>query len=151
MKSNIMILIVLSSVLAACSQPTTKQVQSNPFIKYDINNKPAYKSIDSVRYFLDERVTKGKNLADNFCKDTYSAVASDFFSPTKYEILKNQTDDMFYHPISTAYWNSYDLRIWSSTKGGTPIVKEWRMTVKYGEIVNTSSQKWCIENIVRLD
>jgi hypothetical protein len=113
--------------------------------KYDRNIKPATSSHSSLTQYLDT-IVKGGKLASNWCKDR-TLFATELFTPTKFEILGAPSSDTFYSEQSGAYWTNYTVRIWSTNKGGIPIVNDWSISVKYGERQYSSpgNLAWCID------
>ena len=62
--------------------------------KYDRNIKPATSSHSSLTQYLDT-IIKGGKLDSNWCKDR-TLFATEFFTPTKFEILGAPDSDTFY-------------------------------------------------------
>lgn len=113
-------------------------------IVYDPNIKPTTKSVDALKEFLDISINGG--YYDHlFCKKGRGYGESGFFAPTKYKILeklRQSNEDNYYSNIYTAYYNNYKVRIWSSNRGGYPVVIDWSITLLF-------QKKWCVHYIYK--
>ncbi len=135
---NVTAVTILAAALGACGTIA-------PPPKYDRNIKPATSSHSSLTKYLDT-IVKGGSLGSNWCKDR-TQFAAELFTPTKFEILDAPSADNYYNERSGAYWNNYTVRIWSTNRGGIPIVNDWSFSLKYAESQYSSpgNLSWCID------
>lgn len=126
--------------LTACASAPPKP-------KHDRALKPTASSHASLTSYLDA-ITKGGKLGSNWCAGQ-TLFQTEFFAPTKYEILGAPSNDSFYSDRSGAYWTNYTVRLWSSNKGGSPVVKDWGISLKWSEqqYAQPGTLSWCIDYV----
>jgi len=106
------------------------------------SNIPAKHSREALQIYL-QSVMNGESLSVFWCEET-KILRSELFSPRSFKILGVKGTDYY---IQGSYYNSYDVMIESSNKGGSPIIHTWNMTMKYSELIyRTGSVNWCISS-----
>ncbi|WP_293934385.1 hypothetical protein [Iodobacter sp.] len=140
---------ISSCFLSACvTTPVVEEKVNLPQLKMrDKNIKPTSRSYEVLQKYL-ETTIKGEKLSANWCKDS-AEYATEFFSPTKFEILGKPEADTFYNDKIGAYWNIYSVRVWSSNQGGVAIIKDWKISLKFAEkkYAPEDRYQWCLDYI----
>lgn len=127
-------------MLTACGTPP---------IVYNKNITPKNSSYDELVIMLDKAVYEGAKVSSFWCTSNILG-EKDLFSVSKYQILgKKPTEpmDTNYSADSGGYTNNYSVRVWSSTKGGTAVVINWKFYLLYGDRYyskNKNTPEWCI-------
>ena len=131
--------------LAACASAPPKATPTSPAKpKHDPALKPTSSAHATLKGYFDS-IVKGGGLGSNWCADR-TLVQTEFFAPTKYEILGKPDSSQLYSEEFGAYWSGHSVRLWSSNKGGSPIVKDWQISMKWSEKMYAPPGvlSWCI-------
>ena len=130
--------------LAACASAPPQAPPQPPKPKHDAALKPTSSAHAALTTYLDS-ITKGGSLGFNWCAD-HAIMATEFFAPTRYEILSQPDRELRYSDAVGAYWSVHTVRLWSSNKGGSPIVKDWSISLGWSEkkYAQAGTLSWCI-------
>ena len=145
-KLSALLSVLLLSACASTTNNATPDYASTPVepkrIEYSPNVKPTTSSFDALGLYLDD-VIHGGAFSSHWCKNYYS-LRSELFAPMKYEFLSKKSDDTTFKQSS--YVSSYKVRVWSTNKGGEPIVADWRFIMGYENKNSDPSgkQDWCV-------
>jgi hypothetical protein len=150
-KLSALLSVLLLSACASTTNDATPDYASTPAtpakpnkIEYSPNVKPTTSSFDALGLYLDD-VIHGGTFSSNWCKNSYS-FRSELFAPMKYEILSKKSDDTTF---KGSYSSIYKVRIWSTNKGGEPIVADWSFIMSFENKNSDKSgkQDWCVHYI----
>ena len=147
-KLSALLSVLLLSACASTTNNATPDYASTPVepkrIEYSPNVKPTTSSFDALGLYLDD-VIHGGAFSSHWCKNTYS-LRSELFAPMKYEFLSKKSDDTTF---KGSYSSIYKVRIWSTNKGGEPIVADWTFIMGYENKNSDPSgkQDWCVKFI----
>ena len=147
-KLSALLSVLLLSACASTTNNATPDYAPTPVtpvapkrIEYSPNVKPTTSSFDALGLYLDD-VIHGGAFSSHWCKNNYS-LRSELFAPMKYEFLSKKSDDTTF---KQSYSSSYKVRVWSTNRGGEPIVADWTFIMCYQNKNSDPSgkQDWCV-------
>jgi hypothetical protein len=125
--------------------------------KYSKDVIPKNSAYNELVVILDKVVNEGGKTSTFWCTSNILS-ETDLFAVSKYQLLgkppASVLEDSKYTDSLGGYNSDYTVRVWSSTKGGSPIVINWKFSLLYGDRYyskNKGNPEWCIRSITNLN